>query len=77
MTQNTIGKELKIARIIVGLTKAQVTDALGISTSYINIIERGDYVPSDRLLRDLKEAVGWTPAIAAFVQGKQKEKLDV
>jgi len=72
MIQSHIGKEIKIARILAELTQAEVTDIVGITVPYLSAIENDVCVPSDRLLRDLKEAVGWTPEIAALVQAQEE-----
>ena len=65
---NTIGRELKVARVIANLTQSEVAKTVDIANTYLSDIERGRYTPSPRLLRDLKEAVGWTPEIAALVE---------
>jgi len=74
---NTIGHELKVARVITGLSQSEVAKTVGIANTYLSDIERGKYVPSPRLLRDLKEAVGWTPAIAALVEAHGMAGLEV
>lgn len=71
MTQNpNIGHELKVARVIAKLSQKEVTAAVGITVPYLSMIENGASTPSPRLLRDLKEAVRWTPAVAALVRGQ-------
>ncbi len=68
MTENPIGKELRIARIMAELNQVQVAEAVGCASNYYSDIERGVHIPSARLLRDLKEAVRWTPQISVLVQ---------
>lgn len=73
MTQNAIGHELKVARVIAKFSQKEIAVAVGITVPYLSAVENGAYIPSDRLLRDLKEAVRWTPQIAALVQASQAE----
>ena len=77
MTENTsIGRELKVARTIHRLRQRGVADQVGITVPYLSGIENGKYVPSDRLLRDLRLAVGWTQEIADLVQAAAPEEGD-
>ena len=71
MTQNAIGKELKIARVIAELSQKELAAAVGITVPYLSAVENGAYIPSDRLLDDLKEAVRWTPQIGVLVRASQ------
>ncbi len=73
MTQDSnIGHELKVARVIAKLSQKEVTAAIGITVPYLSAIENGVVIPSARLLRDLKEAVRWTPAVAALVKENER-----
>jgi len=73
MIQNIIGKELKIARVIAELSQKELAAAVGITVPYLSAVENGAYIPSDRLLKDLKEAVRWTPQISVLVRASQAE----
>ena len=68
MTENAIGRELKTARAIHGLSQKDVAAQVGITPQYLCGIENGKDIPSDRLLASLREAVGWTPEIADLVR---------
>jgi len=72
MTENAIGLELKIARTLAGKRQSEVADQIGISVPYLSGIENGKDMPSDRLLRDLREAVGWTQEIADLVASTEE-----
>ena len=68
MTENAnVGYEIKIARTLHKLRQQTVAEQVGIAVPYLSGIENGKYVPSDRLLRDLRKVVGWTQAIADLV----------
>ena len=67
MTENKIGRELKAARAISGLSQKDVAGQVGITPQYLCGVENGKYTPSDRLLAALREAVGWTEQIADLV----------
>ncbi len=76
MTENsTIGHELKIARVVAKLSQKEVTAAVGITVPYLSAIENGISIPSDRLLRDLKEAVRWTPQISELVRAQETKSI--
>ena len=74
MTQNIIGKELKIARVLAELSQKELAAAVGITVPYLSAVENGVYIPSDRLLDDLREAVRWTPQISVLVRVSQEEE---
>ena len=68
MTENNIGRELKTARVISGLSQKDVAEQVGITPQYLCGVENGKYIPSARLLAALREAVGWTQEIADLVR---------
>ena len=68
MTENKIGRELKTARAVRGLSQKDVAAQVGITPQYLCGIENGKDIPSDRLLASLREAVGWTQEIADLVR---------
>jgi len=68
MTENAIGRELRTARAIHGLSQKDVAAQVGITPQYLCGIENGKDTPSDNLLAALREAAGWTQEIAALVR---------
>jgi len=71
MPEANVGHELKVARTILKLGQKEVAEAVGITVPYLSAVENGVYIPSERLLRDLKEAVGWTSSIASLVKSQK------
>ncbi len=63
-----LGKELVIARILVGKTQKQVADEVGIPAPELCRIERGLYLPSPELEQRLKAACDWFEDISLFCQ---------
>ncbi len=55
-------KRLRARREQLGLSQATVAERVGVNSSYIGLLERGERTPSLDVLLRASEAVGMTPA---------------
>uniref|UniRef100_UPI00355C9ED4 DBP48 n=1 Tax=synthetic construct TaxID=32630 RepID=UPI00355C9ED4 len=53
-----IGKEVKERRKELGLTQRELAEKLGVSRSTVSDIENGRRLPSEELLKKIKEILG-------------------
>lgn len=61
--QKEIGKKLKEARRVQGLTQEQVAEAIGISAKHYGCIERGEVNTTLKVLADLQKNLGFSVQI--------------
>lgn len=52
------GKRIRELRALKGLTQEELAEAVGVSTDFISLIERGQRAPSFENLERLAEALG-------------------
>lgn len=52
-----MNKELKIARIKVGLTQKQLATSVGVTSKYISLIERNDIKPSPKVMQKISDCL--------------------
>ena len=53
----SIGQRIRLARKVQGWTIRKLSDSTGYTELTIGKIERGEYVPSDRLIRAIEKAL--------------------
>lgn len=66
MSNNSLGLQLTVARIIAQKSQGELAFEVGISQQWLCDIEKGKGTPSSQLEQRLKEAVNWTPQIEAL-----------
>jgi len=58
MLREQFGKRLKQLRAQKGLTQEELAEAVGVSTDFISLVERGQRAPSFKNLERLAEVLG-------------------
>lgn len=59
----SFGGQLRRLRLDAGLTQEQLAAAIGLPQTRISEYERSKYVPSEKIIRQLAEALGVRPAL--------------
>lgn len=67
---SNLGFELKVARTIAGKSQGEVAKEAGVTAVWLCNLERGRTESvSEATAERLKEAAGWTPELAEFLEG--------
>ncbi len=67
--RNNLGKILKQRRVMIPLTLQELAHASGVSPSHLGRIERGDRLPSARILRKIANPLGFEESELFYLAG--------
>ena len=56
--RNGMNKELRIARIRVGMTQKELANSVGVTNKYISLIERKNLTPSADVMKKISKCLG-------------------